>query len=119
MRKLRSDKEKKEMTNDIRKMNEQELNQVAGGVDGFCGLDPDGPWTTVTGLTSGWLALRSDYKYDPSNEIGQLYNGDRVQIIGNSADADHDFDGPGLTWYTWVYSERLDKSGWVNSRFLA
>ena len=75
------------MTNDIRKMNEQELNQVAGGIDGFCGLDPDGPWTTVTGLTSGWLALRSDYKYDASNEIGQLYNGDRVQIIGNSADA--------------------------------
>ena len=69
------------MTNDIRKMNEQELNQVAGGIDGFCGLDPDGPWTTVTGLTSGWLALRSDYKYDPSNEIGRLYNGDRVQII--------------------------------------
>ena len=80
-----TDKEIKEMTNDIRKMNEAELNQVAGGIDGYCGLDPSGPWTTVTGLKSGWLALRSDYKYDYSNEIGQLYNGDRVQIIGNSA----------------------------------
>ena len=96
------------MTNDIKKINVEELNQVAGGVDGYCGLDPDGPWTTVTGLTSGWLALRSDYKYNSGNEIG-----------GNSADADHDFDGPGVTWYTWVYSERLNKSGWVNSRFLA
>ena len=28
------------MTNDIRKMNEAELNQVAGGIDGYCGLDP-------------------------------------------------------------------------------
>ena len=48
MRTLRTDKEKKEMTNDIRKMNEQELNQVAGGIDGFCGLDPDGG--AITGM---------------------------------------------------------------------
>ena len=40
------------MTKDIRKINEEELNQVAGGVDGYCGLDPNGPWTTVTGCGS-------------------------------------------------------------------
>ena len=107
------------MTNDIRKMNEVELKQVAGGVDGYHGLDPHGPWKRVSGLETGWLALRSDYKYNSGNEIGQLYNGDWVQVIGNCADAENDFDGPGITWYTWVYSERLDKSGWVNSRFLA
>ena len=60
------------MTNDIRKMNEVELKQVAGGVDGYHGLDPHGPWKRVSGLQTGWLALRSDYKYNSGNEIGQL-----------------------------------------------
>ena len=98
------------MTNDIRKMNEVELKQVAGGVDGYHGLDPHGPWKRVSGLQTGWLALRSDYKYNSGNEAIYL----RHQIKNNPH-----ICGPGITWYTWVYSERLDKSGWVNSRFLA
>ena len=118
------------MTNEYRKMNNEELTQTVGGRDGKAGLW-EGPKRTVHGLESGWLALRSEPCYDYHNEIGQLYNGDEVQIMGNDAMTEPDFDKTqytGYTWhdfdktqytgYTWVYSKRLDKSGWVNSRFI-
>ncbi len=105
------------MTNEIKNMKNAELEQVVGGVNGKVGIS-EGPWRTVHGLDYGWLALRSDPSYDYHNEIGQLYNGDRVQIIGNDAVTDRDFDKAPTTHYTWVYSKRLNKSGWVNSRFI-
>ena len=105
------------MTNDIRKMNNEELTQVTGGVEGMVGLY-DGEYMEVQGLESGWLALRSEPCYDYKNEIGQLFNGDRVKLCGNDAMAEHDFDKTEYTGYTWVYSPRLNKSGWVNKRFL-
>jgi hypothetical protein len=110
-------KEIKIMTNEYIKMNNEELTQTVGGRDGKVGLW-EGPKRTVHGLESGWLALRSDPCYDYHNEIGQLYNGDEVQIMGNDAMTEHDFDKTQYTGYTWVYSKRLDKSGWVNSRFI-
>ena len=105
------------MTNEYIKMNTEELTQAVGGIDGKVGLD-EGPMRTVHGLKTGWLALRSDACYDAKNEIGQLYNGDSVQIMGNAAIVDNDFDQAPVTSYTWVYSDRLKKSGWVNSRFI-
>ncbi|MDO5133308.1 MAG: hypothetical protein Q4D81_10035 [Eubacteriales bacterium] len=98
-------------------MDEKALDSVSGGVDGMVGLY-DGPTKRVTGLKSGYLALRSEPRYDARNEIGCLYNGDKVKVIGNDAMADHDFNGPGLTFYTWVFAEKLGKSGWVNSSFI-
>jgi hypothetical protein len=105
------------MTNEYIKMNNQELTQVAGGREGKVGIE-EGPMKTVHGLQTGWLALRSEPRYDAKNEIGQLYNDDVVQVMGNDAIAFHDFDKAEYTGYTWVYSKRLNKSGWVNSRFI-
>ncbi len=86
---------------------EEELKSIAGGAEGWCGLY-DGPWKTVCNLQTGWLALRTAPSYDYSNEIGQLYNGDSVQICGNGSD----------NGYIWVYSPRLYRSGWVNASFI-
>ena len=83
-------------------VSEEELKSIAGGIDGWHGLYDDGPWKTV-------CFLRTYPAYDYSNEIGQLYNGDFVQICGNGSD----------NGYVWVYSPKLNKSGWVNSNFLA
>ena len=105
------------MMNDTMKMSSKELTQVVGGEDGKSGLC-EGPVRRVHGLESGWLALRSEPRYDYRNEIGQLYNDDEVQIIGNDAITEHDFDKAEYTVCTWVYSKRLNKSGWVNSRFI-
>ncbi len=105
------------MTNEYKEMNNEELKQTVGGRDGKVGLW-EGPTRTVHGLQTGWLALRSEPRYDYHNEIGQLYNGDVVQIMGNDAITEHDFDKAEYTAYTWVYSKRLNKSGWVNSRFI-
>lgn len=105
------------MANEFEKLNNEELTEAAGGRHGKHGLF-EGPTRTVHGLQTGWLALRSEPCYDYNNEIGQLYNGDKVQIIGNAAITDNDFDKAPVTSYTWVYSPRLNKSGWVNSRFI-
>ena len=90
-------------------MNREELKaenmeQVVGGKSIFDNFEK----RKVSGLKTGWLALRTDAAYDPKNEIGQLYNGEEVQIIGGDTD----------NGYTWVYFEKLNKSGWVNNLFI-
>ena len=92
--------EKKMMTDD-------ELSTVAGGQQGWWGTY-DGPWRRVANLQTGYLALRNYPSYDYANEIGQLYNGDWIQLCGSHT----------TTGYAWVYSERLDRSGWVNGNFI-
>lgn len=105
------------MANEFEKMNDGELEQVAGGK---AKLEPvgNGTKTKVTGLKSGYLALRKEPGYDASNEIGQLYNGDEVDIIGGVVYVDKDFNKNGSTPYINVYSKRLKKSGWVNATFI-
>ncbi len=103
------------MTNDMKKMNNTELNQVNGGVDGMVGLY-DGEYKTVR-VEKNYLALRSDPSYKYENEIGKLYTGDKVKVCGNGAFSPHDFGG-GYTEYIWVYAPTLNKSGWVNANFL-
>ena len=64
-------------------------------------------WKTVS-VASGYLALRNDATYDQSNEIGQLNNGDHVEIEGTGAAGS----------YVFVYSPKYDRCGWVNAGFL-
>ena len=100
------------MTDTLKKITEEELSTISGGQDGWVGLY-EGPWKTVMNLQTGWLALRTAPIYDYSNEIGQLYNGDVVQIIGNGSGLSNDGQS-----YIWVYSPKLNKSGYVNDRFI-
>ena len=66
-----------------------------------------GAWKTVK-VDSGYLALRRDCSYDQSNEIGQLYTGDQVEIEGTGAAGS----------YVFVYSPKYGCCGWVNAGFL-
>ncbi len=103
---------KENMSIELKKIEESELKEITGGAEGKVGLY-EGPWKTVCNLQTGWLAIRTAPYYDYSNEIGQLYNGDSVQIIGNSSGV----SGDGQT-YIWVWAPRINKSGWVNARFI-
>ena len=51
-------------------------------------------------VATGYLALRNDSSFDTSNEIGELYSGDTVQVQDSS---------DGTYWY--VYAPKLGKSG--------
>ena len=97
---------------ELKKITETELKEITGGADGKVGLY-EGPWKTVRNLKTGWLAIRTDPVYDYRNEIGQLYNGDSVQIIGNGSGVSSDGQS-----YIWVWSPRLNKSGWGNENFI-
>ncbi len=59
-------------------------------------------------VAKGYLALRTAKAYDSSNEIGELYTGDTVQVL-NMDDSTY--------WY--VYSPKYKKSGYVNKNYLA
>ena len=100
------------MTEEFKKVTEEELSAISGGQDGKVGLY-EGPWKTVMNLQTGWLALRTAPVYDYNNEIGQLYNGDMVQIIGNGSGMSSDGQS-----YIWVWSPKLNKSGYVNDKFI-
>ena len=65
-----------------------------------------GTWKTVR-VASGYLALRDVPTYDSRDEIGQLHNGDTVQIEGEATGS-----------YIYVYSPKYGTSGWVNAGFL-
>ena len=60
----------------------------------------------VTG-TKHFLALRTEPEYADDNIIGELHNGDSVEVIGP-------WDGK----YVWVYSDKHGCCGWVNSDYL-
>ena len=92
---------------EIKKQSNQELEQVVGGVS------YDG-WAVVSGLESGYLALRDKPCYDYENEIrgSESYNGDKLQITGSYVVG---FDGK---VYVWVYNPRSCRAGWVNASFL-
>jgi uncharacterized membrane-anchored protein len=66
---------------------------------------PIGSTYTVK-VDTGYLALRTAPAYDYSNEIGQLYTGEKVSVINKG----------GTYW--WVYSSKYDREGYVNSNYL-
>lgn len=65
-----------------------------------------GEMRTVS-VAKGYLALRNMKAYDASNEIGELYSGDVVQLLETS---DPQY------WY--VYSPKYDTNGFVNKDYL-
>ncbi|MDY3998710.1 MAG: SH3 domain-containing protein [Blautia sp.] len=58
-------------------------------------------------VAKGYLALRTEKSYEESNEIGELYTGDIVQVMDTSD-----------TIYWYVYAPKLNKYGYVNSDYL-
>ena len=67
---------------------------------------PTGTYKTVH-VNSGYLALRNDMAYDDSNIIKELYNGDKVLVLGN---------GNGTYWY--VSDAATGRNGYVNCNYL-
>ena len=63
--------------------------------------------TMTVKVATGYLALRNAKGYYESNEIGSLYTGETVQVLDQSDDT-----------YWWVYSPKLNKSGYVNKNYL-
>ena len=90
---------------DIKKMENQELEQVAGGNDGS--LQPTWKWVTVSG-TKNYLALRPAPASDEKNEIGMLHNGDLIQIRPDVVSGA----------YVWAYASNINKEGWVNASYV-
>lgn len=92
---------------EIKKMDDQELENTAGGFAA-------GTWVTVRGLQTGYLALRTAPNYDYKNEIrgSESGNGQPLQITGGYA------AGPDGRTYVWVYNPRSGMSGWTNAQFL-
>ena len=81
------------MMNEYKKMSSEELVQAVGGLSGKvsldcqAGLDQDFS-KAVSGLQSGWSVLRTNSRSfceSAKNKIGQLYNSDAVQNVGNAA----------------------------------
>ena len=100
---------------DIRKMSEQEAANAAGGVEGF---NYGNGWRTVSGLPSGYLAIRTAPSFQYENEIihDGPKNGQLVQIVGEYV------QGTGINGvpatYVWVYSPDFGVSGYVNTYFI-
>ena len=64
--------------------------------------------TYQVNVAKGYLALRTDTAFDSKNEIGELYNGDLVEVM----------DYTGATGYWYVYSPKYDTFGYVNNDYL-
>lgn len=94
---------------DFTKVNEQELKNVTGGNDRRF---YDDSWRQVAYIEAGYLAIRSAAYYDDTNILGELYNGDDVQLIGSTIAG-----GDGRS-YILVYSPRLGIQGYVNTNYL-
>ena len=63
-------------------------------------------WKSVS-VNTGYLALRSEPAYEDANIIGQLGNGDTVQVIGAACGS-----------YVEVFCPKYATCGWVNAGFL-
>ena len=72
-----------------------------------CGTVSTGGASYTVSVAKGYLALRTSKAYDSSNEIGELYSGDTVQVQDTSDNT-----------YWYVYSPKLGKSGYVNKDYL-
>ncbi len=94
---------------ELEKLVSQELEKISGGA-----FTPGG-WVTVSGLETGYLALRTAPGYDFNNEIrgSESFNGQILQVTGG-----YTFGSDGKT-YVWVYNPRSGRSGYVNASFLS
>ena len=71
----------------------------------YSGITDDTDYTVS--VQSGYLALRTEKAYDYRKEIGKLYTGDTVEVL-DASDSGY--------WY--VYSDKLNKYGYVNKDYL-
>ena len=96
---------------ELKKMNEMEIEKVAGGNGGY---NTNG-YRTVCGIQTGWLAMRTAPTYDYNNEMRgyELYNGDQVILLGAPVTG-----GDGRT-YVFVQAVKSGAKGYVNAGFLA
>ena len=109
---------------DIKKMNDQELDNIAGGVGGTglaaggvsgSGIASDGVsghgitgWKWVVAkVKTGYLALRSAPSYDYRNEIAKIVDGTAFQIKPDETSGDY------------VYARFNGMEGWVNSKYVS
>ena len=97
---------------DFNKINDQELEKVAGGAEGR------EPLKTVCRLEGGYLAVRTapEFKYENEIQSCKLYNGDRVKITGPTV------TGTGINntkaTYVWITAMKNGVSGYVNAYYL-
>ena len=94
---------------DTKKLSQEELTEVNGGVSNNIDLSALGSWSwvTVSGVKN-YLALRNAPAYDEKNEIAQLHNGDRIQIRNDIKSGA----------YVWAYASSVNKEGWVNASYV-
>ena len=92
---------------EMKSVKDHELETAVGGYG-------EGRWVTVSGLQTGYLAMRLRPTYDANNEIrgSESYNGDKLQIVGGTT------VGTDGETYVWVYNPRTGKIGWTNLRYL-
>ena len=95
---------------ELNKMNEMEVENVAGGA----GYNTNG-YRTVCRLQTGYLAIRTAPTYDYANEIrgAELYNGDQVILLGAPV-----VGSDGRT-YVLVQACKNGVQGYVNAGYLA
>ena len=97
---------------EFEKINEQELENAAGGQAGAANIKH------VANLQSGYLAVRTapEAKYENEIKSTKLYNGDTVQITGEYVQGTT-FNGVKAT-YVWVFVPKTGVSGYVNAYYL-
>lgn len=88
---------------EIKKLNEQDLDNVAGGIGGPG--EPGWKWV-LANVNTGYLALRSHPAYDFRNEIAKIVNGTAFQIKPDQISGD----------YVYAYFNGL--RGWVNANYI-
>ena len=100
---------------DMKKINGQELENVAGGVEGF---NYGNGWRTVKNLQGGYLALRTAPSFQYENEI--IHNGPKngmlVQIVGETVQGTG-INGTPAT-YIRVYSPDFGITGLANAYYI-
>ena len=98
---------------DFEKINDQELENAAGGQYGAANIKH------VANLKDGYLAVRTapEAKYENEIQSTKLYNGDTVQITGGYVQGTT-FNG-GKALYVWVFVPKTGVSGYVNANFIA
>ena len=100
---------------DIRKINGQEVENVAGGVEGY---NYGNGWRTVNGLPGGYLAIRTAPSFQYENEIihNGPKNGQLVQIVGEYVQGTG-INGTPAT-YVRVYSPDYGITGLANAAYI-
>ena len=97
---------------EFEKINEQELENAAGGQAGAANIKH------VANIQAGYLAVRTapEAKYENEIKSTKLYNGDTVQITGEYVQGTT-FNGVKAT-YVWVFVPKTGVSGYVNAYYL-